>query len=177
MSRVAKSRWVERTKQTMLFLAVVVCHFAAACLVSIVVGFVPEGMIGERLYAGTVLQPFFPFIACVAALLGFLVARFWPDGRAHWAWIPGLLWFAFGIYFDVLAGGGWRTASWGHQTPPFRYVLDNLLTSRCGDTECLYELLYTAPFVSSITYSLASWMTLKFTRASGKRNEQLPQPQ
>ena len=54
-----------------------------------------------------------------------------------------------------------QTGAWAGSTP-FRFLLDDLLggTSKSGDIECLNELFYTTPLISSIAYTLASWITL-----------------
>ncbi len=130
-------------------------HFVSVVVVSMSLGFIPEGTIGN-LYHGTPAEPFFPFMTAIAALLGLAVAHFRRDTRAVWTWIPGLLWFALGAY-DLSSGGA---GQWVGSTRA-KYLFENLLTDRCADTECLYELFVTAPLVTSAAYALTSWITLQ----------------
>lgn len=154
--------------------AVVVLHCFGAVFVSFIVGFFPEGLV-EGWYQNTPLQAFVPCMSTVAILLGIFVARSssLADKRARWAWIPGLFWFGFGVHDILFAGNGvLQTGAWVGSTP-FRFLLDNLFggTSKCGDTECLSELMYTMPLVVSTAYSLASWITLKVREVSSKTLE------
>lgn len=100
-----------------------------------------------NLYGGASwLGPFPPVTIAIAILLGALISRTWRYERAVWAWVPTLLWLAWGVF-----GSGWS-----HE-----YVFDNFFTNKCGATECAYEFFYTTPLVVSIAYSAASWIGLK----------------
>jgi hypothetical protein len=149
---------------------VIALHWFGAVFVSFIVGFFPEGLVGDW-YRNTPLDAFVPCMSAVAILLGILVARSrsLADKRARWAWIPGLFWFGFGVHSMLFVGGVPQTGAWGGSTP-FRYLLDNLLggTSKCGDTECLDELIFTMPLVVSTAYSLASWITLRVREVRSK---------
>ncbi len=149
---------------------VVVLHCFGAVFVSFIVGLFPEGLVGGC-YQNTPLQAFVPCTSAVAILLGILVARSssLADKRASWAWIPGLIWFGFGVHDMLFVRGVLQTGAWVGSTP-FRFLVDNLFgsTRKCGGTECLYELIYTVPLVVSSAYSLASWITLKLREASLK---------
>lgn len=147
--------------------AAVMLHFAGAVMISMVIGFFPESLIGERWYHDTPLQAFAPVMCAIAVLLAILLARSLADKRAIWAWIPGLLWFGFGVYDMLFVHGVLQTGAWAGSTP-FRYLLDNLFggPSKCGDTECLYEVFLTMPLAISVAYSVASWITLRHARKS-----------
>jgi hypothetical protein len=162
------TRSIQRAAHFALSAGVVVLHCFGAVLVSSIVGFFPEGF-ASQWYQNTPLQAFVPCMSTVAILLGILVARSssLTDKRARWAWIPGLLWFGFGVHDMLFVGGVLQTGEWVGATP-FRILLDNLLGPKCADTECLYELMYTMPLVVSTAYSLASWITLRLREASSK---------
>lgn len=156
--------WKRRTLKAATFVALVLLHFAGATLISMAIGFLPEGTIAGNVYGGaSMFGPLPPFMITIACVLGFLVARKWHDRCAVWAWLPGVLWL-------VLAANdlGWGH---GHSSAPYRYLWDNLFTNRCGDTECLYEFFGTVPLVISIAYSLTSWITLRFGRTREGRLE------
>jgi hypothetical protein len=135
----------------------VLFKFAGVVLVSMVFGFALEAGLGSTLYGNTVLEAFFPFMTAIAALLGFLVAIRWRDREAVWVWIPGVLWFAVGVYET-----GWRSGA--APSTQVSVAIANLFGSRdrCAESECLYELFHTAPLMCSIAYSLTAWLTLKF---------------
>jgi hypothetical protein len=165
------SRSMQCAAHFALSATVVVLHCFAVVFISFTVGFFPEAFVGGW-YQNSPLQAFVPCMSTVAILLGIFVARSssLADKRACWAWIPGLLWFGFGVHDMLFAGNGvLQTGAWVGSTP-FRSLLDNLFggTSKCGDTECLYELTYTMPLVVCTAYSLASWITLKVRGASSK---------
>jgi hypothetical protein len=130
---------------------------AYVVLVSMMFGFFPETQLGSSLYGNTVLQAIFPFMTVSAGLLGFLLASKWHDRDSVWVWIPGVLWFAMGVYET-----GWQMGA-----APSNHIsgaVANLFGPRnkCAESECLYELLVTAPLMCSIAYSLIAWLTLRF---------------
>ena len=142
-----------------LFVPRVCLHFIVPLMASSALGFLPEATLGQ-LYHGTAIEPFSPFMAGSAALLGVFVARKLLDRAALWSWIPGLLVFCFGA-LELMR---WWSPSWDYSPKRWRYAVRNLLTSNCGSTECLDELFYTMPFVCSIAYSVASYYVLRRTR-------------
>ncbi len=167
---VSNQDWRDTARRAGLFPIIVVLHFVGATLISMVVGFIPEATLGQWIFSHVThsLEPFSPFVAAIAAVLGFLVARSWHDRRAVWAWIPGLLWFALGIHSMLLVNGIVQSGQWVGSSPS-RFLFDNLLSDKCGDTECLNELFFTTPLVCSVAYSLASgatlWKASKVSRA------------
>jgi protein-S-isoprenylcysteine O-methyltransferase Ste14 len=162
-------RAMERAAHFAVSAGVVVLHCFGAVFVSFIVGFFPEGFVGERWYYNSPLEAFVPCMSAVAILLGILVARSssLADKRAMWAWIPGLFWFGFGVHNMLLVGGVLQTGAWTGSTP-FRFLMDNLFggTPKCGDTECLDELIFTMPLVVSTAYSLASGITLRLRQVN-----------
>jgi hypothetical protein len=76
----------------------ILIKFVGVVVVSMVFGLAPEAGLGSTLYGKTALGAFFPFITAVAAIPGFLVALRWRDLESVWVRIPGLLWFAIGVY-------------------------------------------------------------------------------
>ncbi|HEX4076198.1 MAG TPA: hypothetical protein VHX49_12430 [Candidatus Acidoferrales bacterium] len=141
------TRWLKGLQRLAMFPIGVVLHFAGVVLVSSV-GAILDGLLGLWLYRGIPLGPVAPIATIFAAVLGFLVSRSWRDKRAIWVWVPALLWFSASLH--EMSGA------------PFRTWFENLLTNNCADTECFYEVIFTAPLIWSVAYSLASWITLKF---------------
>jgi len=74
-----------------LFVPRVCLRFIVVVMASSALGFLPEATLGQKLYHGTAIEPFSPFMASSAALLGVFVAHKLLDRAALWSWIPGLL--------------------------------------------------------------------------------------
>jgi hypothetical protein len=68
--------------------------------------------------------------------------------------VIGLIWMAFGV---CTLANAWSPA-WSHEPNRWAYAEGNLLgpTDRCGASECLDTLMYTAPFIISIAYSVGA---------------------
>ena len=131
--------------------------FGGVVLVSMAFGFFPEAQLGSLLYGKTVIEAVFPFMTASAGLLGFLVASRWHDRESVWVWVPGVIWFAMGIYET-----GWLSGA--ALSTHISVAIANLFGSRdkCAESECIYELLVTAPLMCSMAYSFTVWLTLKF---------------
>lgn len=141
-------------KSFVLFLMSTFFHWGAGTFVSFVLGIFPEGLL-SRYYPNTRLEAFFPVIALVAFVLGLTVsARFRHGEGARWTWAFGLLWLLFGIH-DIRSG--W-SPSWSKFPTSWDYAMANLFgpTSACSSSECLGEVIYTMPFVTSVTYSIGA---------------------
>lgn len=149
---------------------VVILYAVAAALVGFIAA-IPESSISERLYGGASLGPLSPLAGIIVIILGALVARRMCDRRAIWEWVPGLLWLGLGAYDLLFAGGVLQTGAWQGSTP-FRYLFDNLF-GQCGDTECLYQVFSSAPFVFTVVYSVSSWITLKLMDRKNSNSERL----
>ena len=107
------------------------------------------------------LSELVPFAVSGALVAVFATRRFY--GRsAPWVGLLGLTTLFMGwqeLWF------GW-SPTWSHQTR-IDYVLSQLfgLSSGCSDSECLYMLFFTFPFVCLTAYSLAALITLRFIRS------------
>lgn len=133
-----------------------VVHFFVAAAGGMFVGFLPEALVGQ-LYYNTAIEAFSPMIAISAFLLGYFVSfRILSLRAAPWTWILGLAWLIVGIR-EV--SSGW-SASWSPEKTVWGYVLANLFGPglRCSGSECLYEVIFTAPFAASITYSIGAYL-------------------
>jgi hypothetical protein len=151
-----QKKFLEQLADFPAFLRIAI-KFGGVVLVSMMFGFFPEAELGSSLYGNTGLQAISPFTTVCAGLLGFMVASRWHDRDSVWVWIPGVLWFAMGVYET-----GWQMGA-----APSNYIsvaVANLFGPRnkCAESECLYELLVTAPLMCSIIYSFVTWLTLKF---------------
>jgi hypothetical protein len=93
-------------------------------------------------------------------LAAFATSR-WFSRSAPWVGLLGLV--SLFIGWQEL----WRAWSptWSRQTRS-DYVLSQLfgVHGSCGDSECLYMLLFAGPFVCLTAYSLAALITLRFIR-------------
>jgi hypothetical protein len=129
-------------------------HWVAGTGTSMVVGFIPEAVLG-RYYVNTGIEAFAPVISTIALALGVAFSGRFRDGRgASWAWIFGLLWLAIGIY---QFRSEW-SPSWSIQRSSWAYAVENLFgrTSACSGSECIGELLFTMPFTASVAYSVGA---------------------
>jgi hypothetical protein len=141
-------------------------HCAAAVIISVMAGFVPEVTLGH-LYFNTGLEPLVPFMALSAFVIGYVMNRVYGHRAALWVWVPFFTLFLFAAYSLYRE---WNPA-WeprGH----LEYMYVNLLgrTTACSGTECLYELFFTTPLVTSVMYSVAARFGLlayRRRRASG----------
>jgi|ERR1700730_9772075 len=135
----------------------IIIKFGGVVLVSMVFGVFPEIGLGSSLYGNTVLEAIFPFVTATAGLLGFLVASRWHDRESVWVWVPGVIWFAMGFYET-----GWQLGA--APSTHISVAIANLFGSKdkCAESECLYELVMTAPLMCSIAYSFTAWLTQKF---------------
>jgi hypothetical protein len=81
-----------------------------------------------------------------ASILGCFVGfKFARSKGSYWVWVAGLLNF-------ILFALDWRRDANVHN---WRVIWDNFFSSKCGDSECLYELFATAPLYASLAYSAA----------------------
>jgi hypothetical protein len=133
-----------------------IAQYVVAVAGGMIVGFLPEALV-SRMYYNTGLEPYSPMIALTAFLLGYFAARHIFQGRAAtFIWIIGLAWMIFGIYDTTR---NW-SASWSPEKTRWGYMLANLFgpTLKCSGSECLGELLFTTPFIASITYSVGAFL-------------------
>jgi hypothetical protein len=126
-------------------------HTVVAVFGSMIIGFQPEAFIGH-LYYNTGLEAYSPMILIVAGCLGFFLNRKLGHSAACWVWVLGNAWLAFGAYSD---SGYWFNAGYSSR---MQDIMANFFgrISACGGSECLSELLFTAPCSASIVYSLAA---------------------
>jgi len=97
--------------------------------------------------------PFFLGALLGGAIMGYLVNRNVRDLMALLVWLVPLAWLIYGIR-DFTAS---YSEVWAHQSRS-AYIWDNFFGTRCSGSECLNELLFTTPFLSSISYSVTSYV-------------------
>jgi hypothetical protein len=141
-------------------------HFPLATLGSMALSFVvmaPLSWVLRMLqfdvsYVGQ-LGPYTPAFWGVALLLGLLVNKFMSNRSACWVGGIGLV-FLFAVMF-------WDISILKHSVTPdyWKYEFDQLFSlssKKCGDSECLEQLLVTTPVLNSIAYSVGAWFGLRF---------------
>ena len=131
---------------------------------SFVIGSLLDAWFG-RFYHNTGLEPYSPAIAVTAFALGYFLSSRVLSGRAaEFVWILGLLWMSLGIYGTL----EYWSPNWSPEKTRWSYVLANLFspTTKCSDTDCFSELLFTTPLMASVAYSIGAYM-----RAHGQRGE------
>ena len=147
-----------------LYLIRVLLHFMGAVVGGFIVGMLPEFLLGS-VYHNTIIEPYSPFVAGSAAVVGYATTRKLHDSAARMVWIAGSIWLLWGM---LALATSWD-ATWSHSSR-IDYVLDNLLNNNCGATECLNELLYTTPWACSLAYSLAAGASIRNQREASTRD-------
>jgi hypothetical protein len=104
-------------------------------------------------------NPFFLGALLGGAIMGYLVNRKVRDVAALLVWLVPLAWLIYGIR-DSSAS---YSEAWTQQSR-FAYIWDNFFGTHCSGSECLNELLFTAPFLSSVTYSITAYFASKNIR-------------
>jgi hypothetical protein len=83
----------------------------------------------------------------VGVLAGRLAYKRLPSALAFLVWIPPA-----GFLF-------WSAWSWQKTMAPYDSTWDTYFGNNCSGSECLYELFLTAPFYTSVAYSLGAYTT------------------
>jgi hypothetical protein len=139
----------------------VAAHYVVAVFGGMTIGLILEITVG-RVYSHTVLEPFVPSIAITAFALGAAVS--YHIDRVHlatWTWTIGLVWFLCGVRELTHS---W-SPSWSHAKSRWDYAQSQLFplsNHSCGETECLYQLLFAIPFVASVMYSVGGFARKHF---------------
>jgi len=117
---------------------------------------VRERVVTEPLLRWGADNPYFGGPILVAFILGWISRRYFKSRVAAWVWVPMTL--------ALL----WNITTWRSYSPLSHWgdVRANFFTSDCGDSDCLYEMLVTGPFYTSVAYSLG-WIGKTFTRRRG----------
>jgi hypothetical protein len=124
-----------------------ITHYLLAVAGGMTIGFLPEVFL-SRLFYNTRIEAFVPAIAVTAFLLGYFLSQRIILGRAaKWTWIVGVLWLASGICDD--------TKFFNYSWSPEKFFGP---TSKCSGSECIDEVLYTWPWVASVTYSVGAYL-------------------
>lgn len=105
-------------------------------------------------------EPYFPFSNLVGLCCGYLVNRRLQSRSAAWVWVLPAIWLACVIADQI------RYAYPGQDL--WQDVWNNFFGGGCG-FECIGQLIATAPFYSSVAYSLGAWVALSKSKRSGER--------
>jgi hypothetical protein len=107
-------------------------------------GHLVDRMVDGQLFRLGTESPYFAAPVLTAFILGALSHRLFGSRAALWVWaLPTLI-----LVLNVLM--------WKSSTPRSNLedALANLFSGDCGDSECLYELFVTAPFYTSVAYTM-----------------------
>jgi len=96
----------------------------------------------------TVEEPYFAFPVITAFALGILSHRYFRSSSAVWVWVLPAIILVWNLFT-------WKTGGFHPYWPD---VWNNYFGSDCGSSECVYELFVTAPFYTSLAYTLG-WIT------------------
>jgi hypothetical protein len=126
-------------------------HLGSATLAAVIIS-----VILDFLLSSAIKEPRLLSALIAGAIMGYLVNRNMRDLSARLVCIIPLVWLIYGIHDDT----GSFSQAWEHQSR-FAYICDNFFGTNCSGTECLNELLFTAPFLSSVAYSLTAYFVSK----------------
>jgi hypothetical protein len=126
-----------------------------ARLLSIVVGLLTRNSgpvnvvdypVDQQVFRVLVDSPYFLAPITAAFVLGLFSNRVWKTNAGIWVWL-------FPAVFLV-----WNVFSWKSSTSRSNLAdaWANYFGSDCDGSECLYEVLVTAPFYTSVAYSVGS---------------------
>jgi len=139
-----------------MWLFAVIAQFVLAVIVSAVPGILLEAFLDSQFH-NSFLDNYWLLPALIALLLGyFLDPPVTKRVGAPWVWIVGLLWLAVGIWET---SSGWSPA-WSTEPNRWIYMAHSLFgkTAQCSGSECMSELVFTMPFIASVTYSLGAFV-------------------
>lgn len=111
----------------------------------LVAGFEKAGVSETILNFAFLWGPAFPGEAILGFLMGFWVNRFLRSKSAQWVWLPAVALAIWGIFSFRPLGAA--------------YGAKYLFGTTC--VACADQLLVVIPLVSSIAYSLGTWVALK----------------
>jgi hypothetical protein len=127
--------------------------FLLAALVAVFTRTPSEGLL-ERVTEPPLFKlgadnPYFVGPILMAFVLGWTSRRYLDSRAAAWVWVLPALALV------------WNLMTWKSYSPLGHWadVEANFFTTNCGDSDCLYELFVTAPFYTSIAYSLGRLAT------------------
>jgi hypothetical protein len=126
-----------------------------ALLSSIVVGLLTRNsgpgnfvdhLVDQRVFRVLVDNPYFLCPIVAAFVLGLFSNRVWKTNAGFWVWL-------FPALFLV-----WNVFSWKSSTSRSNLAdaWANYFGSDCDGSECIYEVLVTAPFYTTVAYSVGS---------------------
>lgn len=124
---------------------VMILGFGGTIIVGAKLGINPDSALSARISAA-IGPPLFPLELVIAAGLGYALNRRRGDFAATFVWIPAAVVLAWGISIVVAQpfDGGWAG------------VWRQYFGSNCQSSECLGEVIVTAPLYTSILYSAAA---------------------
>ena len=172
----ARSRWITDAAVPSFVLQLAVSTVGAvltatlvvmlpAVLLTIITRNNSTGNFGDHLVAQPILillnEPYFALPVAAAFSLGTLSHRFFRSSSlGAWIWIVPMI---------ILLGS---IATWKSDgtRPYWRDVWNNYFSSQCGNSECAYEWLVTAPFYTSLAYA-TGWISRNLTRQRASHDD------
>lgn len=120
----------------------------------VIVAVVPAAREASTLSGQLTAEPFWLPEIVAGLLLGWVAYKTVPSKAAFTVWlIPG------GLLL-------WSALSWQRSMAMFDSTWDTYFGSQCGGSECLYQLFLTAPFYSSVFYSIGAFANYLAARRS-----------
>jgi hypothetical protein len=93
-------------------------------------------------------NPYFLVPVVFSSCMGFFAFRFSKHSSAAWAWVVPCTILLLNIVVSML-------------NSPAKAVMQDYFGRGCGNDECLVQLFFTAPFYTSVAYSLG-WLSRRW---------------
>jgi len=125
--------------------------------IPMIVGFFPALFL-EKYYSNTYLQSVDPPTTLCAAILGYVIYKFWPKREAKYIWM---------IFVGLFL---WSLASALIWPEPYTLEPNRWIAvfhryfgagTQCSSDECMTEFFYTTPTACTIAYSLGAYLQSK----------------
>jgi hypothetical protein len=129
-------------------------HFGSATLAAGIIGVILSFML-----SGIFKEPLLPGALLGGAIMGYLVNRNVRDIAALLVWLVPLAW----LFYGIRDSAAYYSEAWAQQSRS-AYIWDNFFGTHCSGSECLNELLFTAPFLSSVAYSITAYFASRNIR-------------
>ena len=111
--------------------------------------FLPQTRGGNLLFRHMLGEPFWIPEIVAGLVIGWFSYRRWPAKSAFWTWlIPA-------VFLGVSA------ASWQVHSSLYDSTWNTFFAFDCGNSECLYQLLFTAPLYTGFGYAVGAYLARK----------------
>jgi len=109
-----------------------------------------DHLVDQLIFRVLIDNPYFLAPIAVAFVLGLFSNRAWKTNSALWVWLFPTMILVWNVFL-------WKSYT---NRSNLADAWANFFGSDCGGSECLYELFVTAPFYTSVAFSLG-WIAMR----------------